>query len=305
MILKTTLRITPITEGCREEFQYLYIWNEPYEVVDASYFVFGKNRDSTLINLKNHIYKLMYINLDCTSNDIIEYMVSMLNKKSKDGVFITESDISDITYSVFNLDIPSNISEMVKTKYVKLKGNGFDGVKWKKEITTRIVEWKPNINGLLVLDNRKMQEIRSSGNIEKEMSIEYKKIKIKYIKMCMDKLNNTQKQLVIESSIDVLREGNESATIKDISSNTGLSVNTVRKYVSLMADRLDFIDGFKVIRNKIKNDIEDNINNIEECIEMLRLEGIKVNKMNIHKHTGISRPTIDKYWNMLDIKKES
>lgn len=148
-MINNYLRITPVTEGCREEFSYLYVWNEPYEVVDARYFVFGLSKERTIRNLKLFTYKLWYINPDASSNEICDYVIDIVNKKSSTGIFITESDVYKLIHSVFESELPINISDIVKTK---------DG----KNITTKIVEWKNNINGLLVISNERMNEIRKS-----------------------------------------------------------------------------------------------------------------------------------------------
>lgn len=75
------------------------------------------------------IYKLWYINPDVNSNEMCEYLVEIIKKKSSTGIFITESDVYNMVYEIFDSELPSNISELVKTK---------DG----KNKVTKIVEWK-------------------------------------------------------------------------------------------------------------------------------------------------------------------
>ena len=280
------LRITPVTKGCRVEFSYLYVWNEPYEVVDARFFIFGLSREKTIRNLRLFIYKLWYINPDSCSIDICEYIINIVKMKASTGLFITETDVYDLVYSIFESNLPSNISDIVKTK---------DGI----TKVAKVIEWKTNINGLLVLDSRRIAEIRKYKDINKEMTKEYKRIKLKYMKNCIDKVGKDDKLQVIEAAIDSIREDNESATIKDISDLSGVGYLTTRKYVDLMADRLDFIDGFKVIRNQHKETSDNTISELLRCKEELISNGIKVNKMSLHKASGISRPTIDKHWSVI------
>lgn len=280
------LRITPVTKDCRVEFNYLYVWNEPYELVDARFFVFGLSRKNTLKNLRLFIYKLWYINPSVDSNEMCDYLIEIIKKKSSTGIFITESDVYNMVYEIFDSEIPSNISELVKTK---------DG----KNKVTKIVEWKKNINGLLVIDSKRMDEIRKSKNKEQDIKKEYKKIKLKYMKNCIDKVGKEDKLQLIEATIDSLREEKESATIKDISDLSGVGYLTTRKYIDLMADRLDFVDGFKVIRNQHKETSDSTISELLRCKEELEKEGVKVNKMSLHKASGISRPTIDKHWSVI------
>ncbi len=285
-MINNYLRITPVTKDCRVEFNYLYVWNEPYELVDARFFVFGLSRKKTLRNLRLFIYKLWYINPDVDSNEMCEYLVEIIKKKSSTGIFITESDVYNMVYEIFDSDLPSNISELVKTK---------DG----KNKVTKIVEWKKNINGLLVIDSKRMDEIRKSENKEQDIKKEYKKIKLKYMKNCIDKVGKEDKLQLIEATIDSLREEKESATIKDISDLSGVGYLTTRKYIDLMADRLDFVDGFKVIRNQHKETSDSTISELLRCKEELEKNNIKVNKMSLHKASGISRPTIDKHWSVI------
>ena len=285
-MINNYLRITPVTKDCRVEFNYLYVWNEPYELVDARFFVFGLSRKKTLRNLRLFIYKLWYINPDVDSNEMCEYLVEIIKKKSSTGIFITESDVYNMVYEIFDSDLPSNISELVKTK---------DG----KNKVTKIVEWKKNINGLLVIDSKRMDEIRKSKNKEQDIKKEYKKIKLKYMKNCIDKVGKEDKLQLIEATIDSLREEKESATIKDISDLSGVGYLTTRKYIDLMADRLDFVDGFKVIRNQHKETSDSTISELLRCKEELEKNNIKVNKMSLHKASGISRPTIDKHWSII------
>ena len=285
-MINNYLRITPVTKDCRVEFNYLYVWNEPYELVDARFFVFGLNRKKTLKNLRLFIYKLWYINPEVDSNEICEYLIEIVKKKSSTGIFITESDVYNMVYEIFDSDLPSNISEIVKTK---------DG----KNKVVKIVEWKKNINGLLVIDSKRMEEIRNCENREQEIKKEYKKIKLKYMKNCIDKVGKEDKLQLIEATIDSLREEKESATIKDISDLSGVGYLTTRKYIDLMADRLDFVDGFKVIRNQHKETSDSTISELLRCKKELEKEGVKINKMSLHKASGISRPTIDKHWSVI------
>jgi hypothetical protein len=286
-MINNFLRITPITKDCRVEFDYLYVWNEPYEIVDATFLVFGFDKKSTIKNLTLFIYKLWYINPEASRNEIIEYVVGLLNMKSSSGIFVTETDIVNLVFNIFNVDLPNDISSMVKTK---------DGVKK----TTKIVEWKHSLNGLLVIDSKTMNQIRLSSDINEELKKEYKRIKIKYMKQCLDKVKKTNSIHIVENTIDVLREDRDSATVKDISDISGMSYITTRKYIDLMADRLNFIDGFKVIKNQHKETAEQVLCGLlKNKEEMIRL-GVKFNKISLHKISGVSRPTIDKYWDNLN-----
>lgn len=290
MSLSTSLRITPITDNCRVDFSYLYVWNEPYDVVDATYLVFGKNKETSLKSLESFIYKLWYINPGCSYLDMTNHLIGILNKKSSKGVFITETDISDLVFRIMNTRLPSDISDLVLSKFTS-KGI----IK-----TKRVIEWKSNINGLLVINNDRMSEIRKSSDINKELSNEYRKIKIKYMKKCIDNVKSDDNQVLIESAIDVLRENNDEANINQVSKVCGLSYTTTKKYIDLMAERLNFIDGFKVVINKNNKIADETIKTLLSAKEKLISDGKKLNKSNINKYSNISRPTINKYWSIIN-----
>jgi hypothetical protein len=289
MKLNTTLIVTPITDNCRKEFQYLYVWYEPYKVVDASYLVLVNNREHTLKSIEEFIYKLWYINPECSYLDIVSHIVEIINRRSSKGIYVTETDVYDLVFKIMNSRLPSDISNLVTSKFKN--GNRIE--------TTKIVEWKQSINGLLVLDNNKMKKIRMSRNIELELSKEYKKIKLKYMKKCIDKINGDNHQDIVESTIDMLRDIQSEASVNEISLACGLSYTTTRKYVDLMADRLNFIEGFKVIKDKNKETSDETIKKLIKTKEDMNINEIKINKINLCRESGISRPTIDKYWEII------
>ena len=294
MRLNTSLRLTPVTKDCRVEFEYLYIWNEPYEVVDASFFVFVKDKKKTLLLLKTYIYKLRYINPDCTDVSVMEHIIEILNNSSDKGVFITETDICKMVYNIFEIDIPSDISKMVKTKYIKNKQN-----KWEESITTRRAEWKNNIYGLLRIKPERMREILSSDNPDEEERKEYKKIKMNYIRKCMSLVDKNNNERKIEVAIDALKESSQSTNAQELSKETSMSIQSIRKHLNNIADRIDFVDGFKVIRNMNTEGADASIQKMIDAKQKLTNDGLKVNKVNVQRESGLSKPTVNKHWNKI------
>ena len=289
MKLNTTLILTPVSENCRKEFKYLYVWYEPYKVVDASYLVLGGSRESSLKSIEDFTYKLWYINPECSYVDIVSHIVSILNSRSSKGIYITETDVYNLVFKIMNSNLPVDISEMVSSKFRK----------GERVSTTKIVEWKNNISGLLTIDEKRMSYIRASKNIELELIKEYKKIKLRYMKNCIDNVNSENHQEIVESAIDMLRDTQSEASVNEISRVSGLSYMTTKKYIDLMADRLNFIEGFKVIKDKNKEVSNDTIKKLIDFKEEMISMNMKVTKSNMNKISGISRPTIDKYWELI------
>lgn len=289
-MLNKSLRITKEEDRCRTEFNYLWVWHTAYECVDANFLYLGNSREYSLSQIKEYVYKLWYINPDATMYEISEEVIRIVHSKLHEGVFILESDVYDLIHEIFNSNLPSDISEIVKRKKVK---NGF-------KYTTRKIEWKQNINGLLVLDEKQRRDYELSNNKEEKLKELYKLIKLKYAMKCINKVNKSCNEEIVGTAIDVIREYSKDISVFQISKESGLSLPTVRKYVDLIADRLDCIEGYKVIRNA-KKEIKDNkmIQLIEAC-KKLKLENKKVNKINLNKETGISRITINNYWEELN-----
>lgn len=292
MILSKLLRITPITDFCREEYQYAYVWNKPYECVDCSYLYMGKNRKTCLINIREYVLKLWYINPDATSNDLIEDLLGHLKSHLDKGVFITETDICDIVFELKN-NIPTNVSEIVKTK-------SFNGG---RVGTFKKIEWKNNLNGLLVIPSETMNRIRKNGNLESNLTEEYRKIKLKYAMKCIAKTTKNFNEETVNIAVDLLREDSKEITVKDVSSQTGLSINTVKEYLKINIDRLNSFEGVKVIINSKVHIKDVKFQELLDASDELIKEGKKVNKLSLHKKTNISRITIARYWNELNAYK--
>jgi predicted transcriptional regulator len=289
MKLRTKLRITPVTENCRVEFQYLYVWNEPYKIVDASYLALSSSKKYSLLAIEEFVYKLWYINPNCSYSDIVSHIVDILKIKSTKGIYVTETEVYDLVYKIMNSNIPSNISELVTSKFLN-----------KKRIdTTKIIEWKSDINSLLKITDPKILESIKNNDGKVNLSNEYKKIKLKYMKKCLDQVKSINHQEVIELTIDLLRDKKNKATIGEISQASGLSYVTTKKYINLMSDRLNFIEGFKVVKDKNKENSEETIKKLINTKEEMYFNNIPLTKTNLSKISKISRPTIDKYWGII------
>jgi response regulator of citrate/malate metabolism len=289
-MLRKSLRITKEEVGCRTEFNYLWVWHTAYECVDANFLYLGNSRAYSLEQIKEYVYKLWYMNPDATIYDISEEVIRIVHSKLHEGVFVLESDVYDLINEIFSSDIPNDISDIVKKKRVK---NGF-------KYTTKKIEWKSDVNGLLILNEVQRKEYELSENKEEKLKELYKSIKLKYAMKCINKVNKSCNEEIVGTAIDVIREYSKDISIFQISRESGLSLPTVRKYIDLIADRLDCVEGYKVIRNA-KKEIKDNkmIQLIEAC-KKLKSENRKVNKINLNKETEISRITINNYWNELN-----
>lgn len=284
MRLNKFLRIDQVVVGCREEFPYLYVWNDMYKCCDATFLNISGDRKECLKRLEIHIYKLMYINPDCSSGDLIDDITELLTSKVHDGVRLLESDVWNMVYELKNKEIPNNIRDIVHS--------------FKK------VEWKENISSLLVLNE---DQYGRYLRLDEHSRVDYKKQILRNIKMnearkCINKVksdNNYEKVMV---AIDILREDNSeySVNIKDICNTSNLSEPTVRKYLDKCCENLNAVNGYTAIKNKRVELVLEKDNELFEACLRLKDKGSKINKLRLFKETGISRITIDRHWDKIE-----
>jgi predicted DNA-binding transcriptional regulator AlpA len=76
---------------------------------------------------------------------------------------------------------------------------------------------------------------------------------------------------------------------------SGLSESTVKRYIDELNDfsrEMSFVDGRSVRWDK-------NVSILQQEIDKMNSEGVVVTKAELHKRTGISRPTINRHWGKL------
>ena len=284
MKLNKFLRIDRVEKGCRDEFQYLYVWRDLYKCCDATFLNLSGSRKECLKKLENHIHKLRYINPYCTDVDVIDDITDVLKSKISDGVRILESDVWNIAYEVFKRDIPTNIYEIVHS--------------YKK------VEWKDNISSLLVLTE---DQYGRYLRLDEDKRKDYKKQILRNIKMnearnCISKVKSDDNYEKVMVAIDVLREGSNDylVSVKDVCDTSKLSEPTVRKYLDKCCDNLNSINGYTAIKNKRIEMVLEKDNELFEACLRLKDKGRKINKLQLFNETGIARATIDKHWSKVE-----
>lgn len=85
-------------------------------------------------------------------------------------------------------------------------------------------------------------------------------------------------------------------SIKEVSNICELSEVTVRKYLDKCCEGLGFNVAFT---NKINTLKDEKLDLMKEAIEKLKHLGLKINKLTISKHSGVSRSTVYKRWEEL------
>lgn len=87
----------------------------------------------------------------------------------------------------------------------------------------------------------------------------------------------------------ILRNNKKQITMSLLSKETGVSFNTLKKYIDI-----------KSIVNKNEIDRQEKINKLQNVINDMKLNNEKVNKNSVSEKSGVSRTTVTKHWNKLN-----
>lgn len=257
----------------RVEFEYLYVWEDGYECIDARYVNITSSREVALYNFKIYIYKLIYLNPSVTEEDLIFYGLNTVHETMKTyGVYILDEDVYRICYQLFN-------------------DNNFNSELYSKVKTIKRIEWKPNISGLL-------NGIDLDGKDSRKV---IKNVKIKESLKCLNSLKMDKTKKIILNSILMIKEQNDTCSVSDVARATGISYNTVKRhYEDYMREFT--LDEYYFIINKNSSLKDEKISAMKEAITKLNNLGIKVTKMNVSQYSGVSRNTVNKRWEELNKK---
>jgi DNA-binding transcriptional regulator YhcF (GntR family) len=254
----------------RVEFEYLYVWENGYECVDARYVNITSSREVALYNFRIYIYKLMYLNSSLTEDDFIFCGLNTVHETMKTyGVYILDSDVYKICGELFN--------------------DGFDNSLYDKIKTKKRVEWKPNIGGLLEGVDVEGKDVRKV----------IKNIKIKESLRCLNSLKMDKTKKIILNSILIIKEERDTCSVSDVSRATGISYNTVKRhYEDYMREFT--LDEYYFMENKNSSLKDEKISAMKEAIIKLNNLGFKITKMSVSQYSGVSRNTVNKRWEELN-----
>jgi response regulator of citrate/malate metabolism len=87
----------------------------------------------------------------------------------------------------------------------------------------------------------------------------------------------------------ILRNNKKQITMSLLSKETGVSFNTLKKYIDI-----------KSIVNKNEIDRQEKINKLQNVINDMKLNNERVNKNSVSKKSGVSRTTVTKHWSKLN-----
>jgi response regulator of citrate/malate metabolism len=87
----------------------------------------------------------------------------------------------------------------------------------------------------------------------------------------------------------ILRNNKKQITMSLLSKETGVSFNTLKKYIDI-----------KSIVNKNEIDRQEKINKLQNVINDMKLNNERVNKNSVSEKSGVSRTTVTKHWNKLN-----
>jgi len=87
----------------------------------------------------------------------------------------------------------------------------------------------------------------------------------------------------------ILRNNKKQITMSLLSKETGVSFNTLKKYIDI-----------KSIVNKNEIDRQEKINKLQNVINDMKLNNERINNNSVSEKSGVSRTTVTKHWNKLN-----
>lgn len=256
----------------RVEFDFLYVWEDKYECVDARYVNIVSSRDTALYNFKVYIYKLMYLNPERTEDDFVFCGLELIrNTMSTKGTYLLDSDVYRIVGDIFNSkDFDSDLYERVK--------------EFKR------IEWKQNISNLFLGLNKE----------DNDYSEKVKNIKIKESLRCINSLKmDKNRKLILNSIISIKEEHDGKCSISDLARFTGMSYNSVKRYYEEYMDEF-MLDEYYFVENKNETLKDEKILLMKQAIDRLKAIKVKITKVSVSQYSGVSRNTVNKRWEELN-----
>lgn len=270
------------TEIRRTEFRYLYVWQDKYECVDARYVNINSSRDSALYNYKIYVWKIWYLNTDCSEDDLVADGIRLIENAMKThATYLLESDVYKICSEIFNNEFNSELFNKIKTK--------------------KQIEWKSNLSDLIKFTEEEEDYLyKLSKNLFlKEANNIIKNKKIRESIKCLNSLKMDKTKRIILDSITSIKEEKKTCSISDLSQLTGMSYNTVKKYYEEYMEEFT-LDEYMFVVNKNNSLKDEKMNCMKEAINNLKKSGLSVNRINVSKYSGISRNTVNKRWEELN-----
>lgn len=270
------------TEIRRTEFRYLYVWQDKYECVDARYVNINSSRDSALYNYKIYVWKIWYLNTDCSEDDLVADGIRLIENAMKThATYLLESDVYKICSDIFNNEFNSELFNKIKTK--------------------KQIEWKSNLSDLIKFTEEEENYLYklSKDLFLKEANNMIKNKKIRESIKCLNSLKMDKTKRIILDSITSIKEEKKTCSISDLSQLTGMSYNTVKKYYEEYMEEFT-LDEYIFVVNKNNSLKDEKMNCMKEAINNLKKSGLSVNRINVSKYSGISRNTVNKRWEELN-----
>lgn len=266
----------------RIEFRYLYVWENKYECVDARYVNISSSKDSALYNYRIYVWKVWYLNTDCSEDDLINDGLRLIENTMKShATFLLESDVYRICSEIFNNSFNSELFNKIKTK--------------------KQIEWKSNISDLIMFTEQEesyLYGLKKESFIKEANNIIRNK-KIRESIKCLNSLKMDKTKRIILDSITSIKEENKTCSISDLSQLTGISYNTVKKYYEEYMEEFT-LDEYVFMVNKNNSLKDEKMNSMKGAINNLKKSGLSVNRTNVSKYSGISRNTVNKRWDELN-----
>lgn len=298
--------ILTIREDCKiHKYKYAEYWEEGYEYVDARFLYLGSNKYTSLRYIELFSYKLFYINMglgkNITEDDVFDVINSIMTNKIDRGIplYVRDIDVYKKVSEVYN-----NLDKVKDWKTIVTSKKPSEMDLKDKIIPKKKILFKRDIRGLISMNKKETKEYNSILDIREKEDYKFKLVRMKKSKYAIgiyNKHKHSENRDKINEAIEILPEDQEKITKKQICEFTGLSMSTVREHVNRLFDNIDKFPEVNVIVNQKQINKENTIETLRNSIESIKEKGSKVTKMSLHRESGISRVTIDKYWDSLKV----
>lgn len=269
--------------------EHKYFWYYPggYTCVDARYVGINYTRASAMRNVESFFYKLMYLNDDVNIGMLVDEGIALIRKTKKiKGIYVSEYDIYSIAEECFNKEFSQDMLDMI---YEDKK-----------------IMWKTNLDELFVMTKEELEIYNSIDGYKKDKYYSDFKAKKKQREALtfLNKVKSMNKRDLIIETIKVINEekdGLDKCYINEIVDRTKISFNTVKRHYEEYVSKNIRLEGYDLVINKNELNKQEKINEIQSVINEMKLNNEKINKNSVSEKSGVSRITVTKHWDKLNI----
>ena len=246
-------RLTEVTEGCRVEFEHLYVWPDGYEAVDARFINMRGRPDAVRQNVLDAARRLFFLNPDANLEKVLNHLLKARRRAFKKGsCSLSEDEVKDVVEMVF-VEMLWRKGTVATRRYVEWKvGNVFGFTKAQVAAIAAITEDYMEVANAYAKRRRQSYAMRCLGQVRqmkatnivsealmemgevsiadvcKETGLSYQRVRRAYSAMGIMKARASDR--VYAAAMRLVSQGKR-VTVKSVCRLSGVSPKTARKYL--------------------------------------------------------------------------